>query len=85
MLLFGPGEWQNIETKWVMISKDNDYWKGKLDKYDDIKFCDEGYNLASALGTNSYDTKLHCKSVRNELQYTNTIGKWINVEDCDLK
>lgn len=81
IIIRGPGKYQKIEKKFYMISKDNDYWKGKLNIYDNIRFCIEGYNLTRMY--NSLDTTLHCKLIGNELQYTNTIGKWINIELCN--
>ena len=83
IIIRGPGEYKKIGTKWYMTSKDNDYWKDKLNIYDNITFCIEGYNLNVSVTNDDADTKLHCKLVENELQYTNTKGKWINIELCN--
>ena len=83
IIIRGPGEYQQIGKNWYMTSKDNDYWKDKLNIYDNITFCIEGYNLNRGSLDADADTKLHCKLVENELQYTNTNGKWINIELCN--
>ncbi len=89
IIIRGPGKYQQIGENWYMTSKDNDYWEDKLNIYDNITFCIEGYNLhhdeshhGESLVADAA-TKLHCKLVGNELQYTNTIGKWINIELCN--
>lgn len=83
IIIRGPGDYQLNNEKWSMIAQDIYYWKDKFKEYDNIRFCIEGYNVSNTIRSNSSDTKLHCKLVGNELQYTNTYGKWTNIELCN--
>lgn len=82
IIIRDPGNYQKIEEKWVFISKKLKFWNN-LKTNKNIKLCIEAYNDKNLFF--NYDTTLHCRLDNDKLQYTNTLGNWVNIEKCDKK
>ena len=76
-----PGEYQEVNSKFNMVAKNIEYWNEKLKKFDNIKYSIEGYSMMNSLNSGNFDKKLHCKLVEKKMQYTDTLGRWVNIED----